>query len=71
MTEIEQAINTLRKEMADKEEGSYYHGWMCNIKFAVYDSIDWRDVALHGDKALLDGCEEGAKLFLKRLLQED
>jgi len=69
--EVKDAMDVLRKHMKDKSEGELYHGWMCNIKWAVYDSIksqspDYKDF----DSYLQNGCEEGAMMFLDRLLDK-
>ncbi len=73
MTSLQEAMNILhilRKEMADKSEGELYHAWMCNIKFAVYDSIcaERDKTGTCSDVQTLEACEEGAKIFLDRLL---
>jgi len=63
-------MDILRHKMKDKSEGELYHAWMCNIKFAVYDHIvTYRDTMNEQD--LLLSCEEGAEMFLDRLLQEE
>jgi hypothetical protein len=67
------AMDILRHEMKDKSEGGLYHGWLCNIKYAVYDSI-CNEIAETGtcyDKQTLDSCEDGARTFLDRLLQDE
>lgn len=38
-TEIEDAINTLKK--AFKEDPAFAHGWHCNIAAAFFDSDKW------------------------------
>ena len=74
MNEIEEAMNVLRKNMQDEAEGELYHAWMCNIKFAVYDSLMQEFYAgkLTNQEiaTMLNGCEKGAKLFLNRLFKE-
>ena len=66
-------MDSLRHHLKDKSEGDMYHAWMCNIKFAIYDSImaeyDWADDEMRN--MLATTCEDGAKLFLDRLLKED
>jgi len=67
------AMDILRHEMKDKSEGSLYHAWMCNIKYSVYDSIineyDWADDDMKNMLSIQ--CEDGAKVFLDRLLQDE
>ena len=67
---VPEAMGILRLAMKDKSEGGLYHGWMCNIKFAIYDSIRL-DTNMIIKERLLEGCEEGAKVFLDRLLKKD
>ena len=66
-------MDSLRHHLKDKSEGDIYHVWMCNIKFAIYDSImaeyDWADDEMRN--MLATTCEDGAKVFLDRLLRED
>ena len=37
--DIPEAMDTLKKSMADTEPGSYAHGWHCNIAMMCYDAI--------------------------------
>lgn len=79
ITEIEDAIENpvsfamdiLRHEMKDKTEGELYHAWMCNIKWAVADAIkNQSPIYKDFDSFIQNGCEEGAKVFLDRLLKQ-
>ena len=63
------AMSVLRDAMKDKSEGELYHAWMCNIKFAIVDSIH-RHNKNFDEIMVTSCCEEGARVFLDRLLQE-
>jgi hypothetical protein len=78
LIELEKAIKNpvhfandiLRHAMKDKSEGELYHGWMCNIKWAIYDSIKSQSpIYKDFDSWLQNGCESGANEFLNRLLK--
>lgn len=69
---VSDAMAILRHELKDKTGGELYHAWMCNIKFAVFDAIgidEERHTPLSMD--ILEGCEEGAKVFLDRLIKNE
>lgn len=66
------AMDILRHEMADKAEGSLYHSWVCNIKWAVYDNImsDSTHLADHPYlEEIQKACEQGAIQFMDLALR--
>ena len=68
---VKNALDVLRTHMKDKSEGGLYHGWMCNIKFAVYDELMSENVFKYDHPMsikTLEACEDGANTFLNRLL---
>lgn len=69
---VPEALEILREAMKDKSPGELYDGWMCNIKYAVFDSIGIdHHVNAPLSMTILEGCEDGAKMFLDRLLKEE
>jgi len=70
---VPEALNILRQAMEDKSEGELYHGWVCNIKWIVYDTIKQNNLLMNTeeDLTLQEACKTGAKTFLNRLLKEE
>lgn len=72
---ISEAIKVLQKHLReDKSEGSYYHSWMCSLKFSSYDAVKNCTVNDYetgtDEKELLQACENAAINFLELLIKE-
>lgn len=75
MVTIPQAIKTLQDALSeDKEQGSYYHSWQCNIAMSFYDECVRFSKANKkksiSDTTFMEVADRAAKNFLELLISQ-